>query len=184
MRPPESFIGQPIRSLQTMLRIIAEQNPSYLPVIPDGIYGPETIQAVTVFQRKHAMPVTGIADKNTWDAIVLAYDAALPLLDAAEPMEVVWNPNQIVRKGEFHPNLYLAQGMLFVLSELYHSIGQPSVSGVLDECTEDSLSSFQMLSGLPVTGQLDTVTWKHLTAQYPLAANLQTNSKANNISDL
>ena len=25
MRPNESFIGQPIRSLQTMLRVIAEQ---------------------------------------------------------------------------------------------------------------------------------------------------------------
>ena len=26
MRPPESFIAQPVRSLQTMLRVIAESN--------------------------------------------------------------------------------------------------------------------------------------------------------------
>ena len=35
MRPTESFIGQPIRSLQTMLRVLAEENPRYIRVIPD-----------------------------------------------------------------------------------------------------------------------------------------------------
>ena len=54
MRPPESFIGQPIRSLQTMLRVLAEYDESYLPMIPDGIYGPETMAAVTHFQRKRS----------------------------------------------------------------------------------------------------------------------------------
>ena len=39
MRPPESFIGQPIRSLQTMLRVIAEDQPGHVRIIPDGIYG-------------------------------------------------------------------------------------------------------------------------------------------------
>ena len=41
MRPPESFLNQPIRSLQTMLRVIAENNPAHERIIPDGIYGPE-----------------------------------------------------------------------------------------------------------------------------------------------
>ena len=46
MRPPESFVGQPIRSLQTMLRVIAENDPSHPTLVPDGIYGPETVDAV------------------------------------------------------------------------------------------------------------------------------------------
>ena len=56
MRPPESFIGQPIRCLQTMLRVLAEYDESYLPMIPDGIYGPETMAAVTKasFERWYA----------------------------------------------------------------------------------------------------------------------------------
>ena len=70
MRPPESFIGQPIRSLQTMLRIIAENDSSYIRTIPDGLYGPETVQAVTVFQRKHGLPVTGVTNQATWDTLV------------------------------------------------------------------------------------------------------------------
>ena len=47
MRPVESFVGQPIRSLQTMLRVIAESDPRHESIIPDGIYGPETISAVS-----------------------------------------------------------------------------------------------------------------------------------------
>ena len=70
MRPPESFIGQPIRSLQTMLRVLAEYDESYLPMIPDGIYGPETMAAVTHFQRKHGLPATGVTNQATWEAIV------------------------------------------------------------------------------------------------------------------
>ena len=63
--------------------------------------------------------------------------------------------------------------MLAVLAERYHSVAEPSQSGILDAATADSLSSFQMLSSLPMTGQLDRVTWLHLTLQYPLAANHQ-----------
>ena len=177
MRPPESFVGQPIRSLQTMLQVIAVHDPSHVALIPDGIYGSETIQAVATFQRKHALPVTGITDQITWEAIVAVYEPALVELDAASPIEVVWNPKQTVSKGEQHPNLYLAQGMLAVLSDAYHSVGQPSRSGILDEITADALSSFQMLSGLPMTGNLDRMTWKHLSLQYPMAANRMARSR-------
>ena len=51
MRPKESFVGQPIRSLQTMLRVLAEDDRTLPTVVPDGIYGPETITAISAFQR-------------------------------------------------------------------------------------------------------------------------------------
>ena len=40
MRPAESFIEQPVRSLQTMLRVLAEDDQRLPTVVPDGIYGP------------------------------------------------------------------------------------------------------------------------------------------------
>ena len=52
MRPLSSLVGQPIRSLQTMLRVIAEDDPTHLRIVPDGIYGPETTAAVSTF-RSH-----------------------------------------------------------------------------------------------------------------------------------
>ena len=122
MRPVESFVGQPIRSLQTMLRVIAENDPRHETIVPDGIYGPETISAVSAFQRLHGLQVTGITDQPTWEAIVAQYKPALINIDEAQPIEVILNPNQIIRRGERHPVIYLTQGILAVLSEVHQSI--------------------------------------------------------------
>jgi len=171
MRPEESFLSQPIRGLQTMLRVIAEQDPSHETLVPDGIYGNATMSAVSTFQRKHGLPVTGVTDQDTWEAIVAHYEPALIAIDEAEPVQIILNPNQVIRKGERHPHLYLVQAMLIVLAQAYSSIGMPSQSGLLDESTADALSSFQALTGLPMTGHLDKQTWKYLALHYPLAVN-------------
>ena len=173
MRPADSFIAQPIRSLQTMLRVIAENDPVHERIVPDGIYGPETLSAVSTFQRLHGLPVTGISDNQTWDAVVAVYEQALIEQLDSEPLQVVLNPGQVIRKGERHPHMYLVQAILAVLAEEYDSIIRPDASGLLDEATADALASFQALSGLPATGNLDKHTWHHLALQYPLAVNLQ-----------
>ena len=171
MRPPESFVGQPIRSLQTMLRVLAEDNSAYYPLIPDGIYGPETTAAVSVFQRNHGIPTTGITDQRTWEAIVAEYDPALVRRAEAEPLFVILEPGQVIRRGERHPVLYLAQSILVILAQVYGSIGTPSLNGLLDAPTADALMTFQGLNGLPMTGELDKITWKNLALQYPQAAS-------------
>ncbi len=173
MRPAETFIGQPIRSLQTMLRVIAEHTGRIPSLVPDGIYGPETVRTVSMFQRQNGLPVTGMTDQETWDAIVAVYEPALVEQDEAEHLRIILNPGQVIRKGERHPHLYLVQSILLVLSEAYGSIGKVTVTGILDDATEDALFSFQQLSGLPATGRLDKRTWKALALHYPLAANLQ-----------
>ena len=172
MRPVESFVGQPIRSLQTMLRVIAENDRRHETIVPDGIYGPETISAVSAFQRLHGLQVTGITDQPTWEAIVAQYKPALINIDEAQPIEVILNPNQIIRRGERHPVIYLTQGILAVLSEVHQSIAAPGMNGILDTATADSLSSFQQLHSLPMTGELDKQTWQLLALQFPLAQNL------------
>ena len=172
MRPLPSFVGQPIRSLQTMLRVIAEDDPTHDRIVPDGIYGPETTAAVSTFQRKHGLPVTGVTDQATWESIVAAYNPALVRIDAAQSIDIILNPGQVIRREERNPHIYLVQAMLQVLSDVYKSVAQPTHTGILDDPTADALSTFQILSGLPMTGNLDKHTWKHLALQYPLAANL------------
>lgn len=172
MRPPESFIAQPVRSLQTMLRTIAESNGRNSSVIPDGIYGKSTISEVTEFQRRKGLSPTGIADQQTWDAIVAEYEPALIIVNEATPVEVILNPGQVIRRGEEHPNVYLLQAILIVLSKAYESIPEPAVSGIIDLPTSDALAEFQLLSGLPVTGELDKITWDRLARQYSVASRL------------
>lgn len=172
MRPDESFVSQPIRSLQTMLRVLAEHDDRYQTVVPDGVYSPQTRNAVAQFQRIHGLPITGVTDQTTWEEIVRRYEPALIFLDEAQPVEIILNPNEALRLGDSSPYLFVAQSLLLVLAQTYGSIGTPSFSGILDDATADALSSFQALIGLPVTGNLDKHTWKHLALHFPLAANL------------
>lgn len=171
MRPQESFIAQPVRSLQTMLRVIGEDAGYTDSVVPDGIYGSSTLQAVSTFQRNHGLPVTGITDQDTWEMIVAEYQPALVRVGAAQPLQLILNPNQLIRRGQSHPYLYLIQSMLLALSEIYGSVPPPRITGTLDLATSESIASFQYLSALPQTGEIDKITWKHLALQYPLAVN-------------
>ena len=99
------------------------------------------------------------------------YEPALVHVDEAQVVEIILNPNEVIRRGQSSPYLYIAQAMLLVLSQVYGT-GMPSQSGILDEVTADALASFQALNNLPMTGNLDKVTWKHLALHFPLAANL------------
>jgi hypothetical protein len=99
----------------------------------------------------------------------------------AQPIEVSFQPNQIIRSGESHPNLFLAQGMLMVLSQAYETITPPGMTGILDIPTAQSLMSFQELNILPITGDLDRITWYNLAHHYPLAARLLTVEKQQRI---
>ena len=67
------LIGQPVRSLQTMLRTISFAYPFLPRLTPDGIFGERTLEAVMLFQREFFPPVTGQVNQATWDAIVSLY---------------------------------------------------------------------------------------------------------------
>lgn len=177
MRPPQSFLGQPIRDLQTMLRVLMQNDSIENPLVPDGIYGPATVAAVSAFQKAHGIPSTGVADQRTWNAVVAAYQPAHTDYVRAQPLEILLNPGQVFRRGDRSPHIYLVQGMLTAMSQCYASIPPAGLTGILDELTADSLASFQQLSGLPMTGNLDKATWKHLVLQYPLAASREQNRK-------
>ena len=65
--------GQPIRSLQYMLNQLAIHNDILTRLAVDGIFGERTLEAVMVFQRENGLPVTGVVDLTTWNAIRDAY---------------------------------------------------------------------------------------------------------------
>lgn len=172
MKPEESFLNQPIRSLQTMLRVLAEHDSRHETLIPDGIYGPATVSAVSRFQRLHGLPPTGITDQRTWELIVAEYEPALTQVNEAEVLNIILDPNQVIRRGQRHPHIYLVQAILAVLEDAYGSIGPTTHTGILDEATSSALASFQRLSGIPMTGHLDKITWKAMALHYPMAARL------------
>ena len=168
MRPEESFVGQPVRSLQTMLRLLSYEDPRLPTVVPDGIYGPGTVQAVNAFQRTHVLPETGVADQETWDAIADAYSAARADQQSSIPLEIQLDPGGCINPGDCHPYVYLLQTILLLLSMDCPNIDAPKHTGVMDECTVQALKQFQKLCGIEETGVADKAAVRHLAAHFAL----------------
>lgn len=176
MRSAESFIGQPVRSLQTMLQVLQKSGQSLPVIIPDGIYGQDTVSAVTAFQRQNNLPITGVTDLDTWERITDAYRAALIEIEKAPYVEVPLPNGMVMGYGDSSPYLFLVQSMLTVLANGYRCFEAPTHSGVIDTKTTNALHSFQELNGIRASGALDRMTWKHLAKQFTLEASRQSRS--------
>ena len=61
--------GEQVKLLQYMLSTLSAFIPEIPPLTIDGIYGPQTRDAVLAAQRRFGLPQTGIADNATWDEI-------------------------------------------------------------------------------------------------------------------
>ena len=152
----------PITDVQEMLRLLNYDSPlSY-----DGLYGTETDKEVRRFQRENGLPETGVVDGDTWEAIRKAYRRALVLQGQAEPLRIVLQPNQVIGKNSDNLHVYLLQALLLAMKELYLDVPPVKVTGILDSPTARALVWFQERAGLPTTGELDKLTWKHLVHEY------------------
>lgn len=167
MKPDTSYTQQPIRSMQKMLRVIAYEQKKSLVLTPDGVYGPNTVAAITSFQQQHGLPATGITNQETWDTIADTYETAKNNILDAQSIDPIIGCSNIFTMGCEDPAIMLAQCMLFYIGKKYSCVNIPDVTGILDQSTADALSSFQILNGLSATGNLDKTTWKHLALHFP-----------------
>ena len=71
-----------VRELQKYLLEISYATHGYPHIAIDGIFGRETREVLSLFQRRARLPVTGVADRRTWQAL---YSAYLPALAARKP---------------------------------------------------------------------------------------------------
>ncbi len=163
--------GIPIRSLQAILRQISELDPAIPPVIPDGIYGRNTMASVSAFQRTHGLPVTGVADLLTWEAIVEAYLAVQAEIRPPRPLPVYLDRGQTIARGEHNLHIWTIQGILTALSELFENIPPVSHNGTNDPATQAAIELIQATAGLPVTGVVDAATWDFIAGLYAAVRN-------------
>ncbi len=65
----EGSRGESVQTLQYMLAMLAEFDAALLPIQVDGIFGPNTTQAVLQYQSLAGLVPDGIVGKNTWDSL-------------------------------------------------------------------------------------------------------------------
>lgn len=67
----EFFLVSVIQFLLNELRIIYD---SFIPLLVSGIYDETTAENIRIFQRKNKINETGTVNKETWDALVEAWN--------------------------------------------------------------------------------------------------------------
>lgn len=166
--PAVRGVGTPIRSLQIMLAVLARTDEELLKVLPDGIYGAQTARAVRAVQRRLGLAENGQTDHETWNQIVDAFMRRSPLVLPAAPLQIVWQPMQVIRHGEENLQLYLIQGMLAAIGRVYPEMPELRVTGIHDAASIRAVRWFQEKAGLTPDGNLTQLDWLYLTGLYRL----------------
>ena len=65
--------GEKVRQMQEQLLRISQSYPAIPRIVPDGVYGQQTSEAVRIFQQVFNLPATGIVDYATWYKISQIY---------------------------------------------------------------------------------------------------------------
>ncbi|MBQ9859880.1 MAG: peptidoglycan-binding protein [Clostridia bacterium] len=159
-----------VRQLQTYLRAVQRDRTGSSLVPVDGIFGSRTAAALREFQQEEGLPVTGVADRTTWDALYRAYLEVLTKNASPTPIQGYQNPTVALAVGDQGDGVAFLQIMLRRLATRYPALPAESViSGVYSPATARAVSALQTLSGLPPTGQVDKATWNEITALYNTA---------------
>ena len=115
----------------------------------DGAFGSGTERAVRAFQTLSVLPVSGIVDRATWDALGLAGRIDLAVL----------------KVGSRHPAVSsLQQALSKVLKK------KIATTGVFTTSLANDVKLFQKRVKLPVNGRVGPSTWKVLTATAALTS--------------
>ncbi len=156
-----------VRQLQSYLRTIQRYRTGSTLVPDDGIFGSRTAAAVREFQQEEGLPVTGVVDRATWDALYLAYLHVLAILSPPAPIQSYQSPETALVPGDQGDGVAFLQVMLRRLAQRFPEIPVETViTGIYSPTTAEAVASIQRQSGLPVTGNTDKATWEAVTRLY------------------
>ena len=155
-----------IRQLQSDLGMLAVLDEQYLRPTVDGVYGPETTEAVRIFQRLNGLQATGEVDDMTLRRLEAECNSLQRLLAGPQPIFPFPSSDFVLSKGESGPLVYILQAMLNELCADFVAPAPPVMSGHYDDDTLRCVQHWQTVAGIPATGEVDRVFWDLLAELY------------------
>ncbi len=154
-----------VAEIQQWLRNISKSEDEGPAIIPDGIFSAETRLEVESFQFRNGLPVTGIVDYFTWEAIRQA--DSLVTAQRLLPVQVapVKNEDLPLKKGMDNKLTDTLKLMLNFVAEAYDNFDLIDEEGFGD-ATEKAVRRWQEIAFVDVTGQADKATWNSLALFY------------------
>jgi len=118
----------------------------------DGFFGADTTEGVRRFQRSAKLEITGIVDRLTWEALVLAYREQQS--ENTLPITIHGLRQPLLQPGD-DGNAVIFLNVMLGLSDTVYSTA-----------TEEAIRRIQSDAFLPVTGNTDKATWNAVVRLY------------------
>ena len=166
LRTTEPQVGEPIRSLQTFLRRIAQDNTQIPLVVPDGIYNEQTKNAVREFQIYYGLPVNGETDFETWKKIIEVYESIPEVIILPDIRCIFPRSNYKIIENQTADCLYIIQAMLLVLGNRFPHLGTVEISGTHKADSVAITKKIQELNDLEQSGVIDIPTYNAIVALF------------------
>ena len=157
-----------ILNLQRYLRQLSYHYPKITAPPIDGIFDRDTERSLREFQAMRGLPVTGRADRRTWEELYTLYRASIA--ENEPPRTVAILPfvagEILLQKGDDGFTVSVLQYMLRELGESLVELEKVEVSGIFDEKTARAVQLFRVQNGLPEGETVDLITWNTLVDRF------------------
>lgn len=154
--------------MQRCLRALSCTDPAIPPPPVDGVSGNATRASVAAFQAEYGLPVTGVADAATWDALHAACRQNAVAVSPSAPLYLFPRTpvGYTVSAGDEGALVSVIQYLLReTLLGFGQDTGELAVNGSFDPATETAVIAFRRVHSLPETGEVNTATWNRLVAE-------------------
>ncbi|MDZ4991581.1 spore cortex-lytic protein [Clostridium perfringens] len=153
--------GEKVREFQYYLGRIAEQY-NIPRILPDGIFGIATKEAVMAFQRLFGLSQDGIVGPATWNKMVEIYRGLRRTNLYDNYIYSSEYPGYVLKEGLANEDIKWLQTHLNEIAEFYREIPKVNVDGIFGTNTRNSVRAFQKLFDLNVTGEIGVNDWEKL----------------------
>lgn len=134
----------------------------------DGIFDDATERALSEYQALRGLPVTGVADRETWERLYADYRASLAAHSPPRQISAFYLEPEgyVIGEGSVGFAVYALQHMLSELRHSYVELEGIVPTGVYDEATANAVRFFQTENRIPNEGGVGMMTWNELADRY------------------
>lgn len=155
-----------VQSLQMMLRNIATEYDDVATVVPDGIFGAQTLESVQSFQQKFGIIPTGVVDFDTWNKIVEVSDNVTKINSPGRLFLGFNESNNDILPGQTALELYVIQAMMKAVSYKILGMSDVDITGTHDMQSVSAVRKLQNSMGIDDDGIITLEFYNNLTHLY------------------
>jgi len=160
----DSGIG--VRVLQYYLNFLAFFNASLSAVPVTGIFDAATAEALRVFEAASSLPVNGVADRQDWSALTVAYNRIIGDLpeEYREYADRIY-PGAVLTLGDSGQAVLTLQQAINSIAQTDSSIPRIAETGFFDRATADAVNILRIRAGLSGSDVVGPALWENIISR-------------------